>query len=91
MANHPSAERRNRQRIRRTARNKSVKRAVRTQLTKARSLVSAGNPAEAKSAAKQVESTVDKAARKGIIHPKAAARLKSRLYRRLSAASKTSG
>jgi small subunit ribosomal protein S20 len=90
MANHASAERRNRQRIRRTARNKSVKRAVRTQLTKARALVTTGKTAEAKTAAKTLESSVDKAARKGIIHPKAAARLKARLYRRVAAAAKTS-
>jgi len=91
MANHPSAERRNRQRIRKTLRNKSAKRAVRTQLTKARDLIDSKKTAEAKVTAKLVESTVDKAARKGIIHPKAAARLKSRLYKRLSAASKAAG
>ncbi|MBI5536918.1 MAG: 30S ribosomal protein S20 [Deltaproteobacteria bacterium] len=88
MANHPSAERRNRQRIRKTLRNKSVKRAVRTQLTKARELVDTKKNTEAKVAAKVVEATVDKAASKGIIHRKAAARLKARLYRRIAAASK---
>lgn len=90
MANHSSAERRNRQRIRRTARNKSAKRAVRTDLTKARSLLDSGKVPEAKAAAKTVEASVDKAARKGIIHPKSAARLKARLSRRIAAASKVS-
>jgi len=90
MANHPSAERRNRQRARKTLRNKSAKRAVRTELTKARSLVETGKLAEAKTAAKSLESTVDKAARKGIIHPKSAARLKARLNRRIAAVSKAS-
>jgi small subunit ribosomal protein S20 len=88
MANHPSAERRNRQRVRRTARNKSAKRAVRTEVTKARALLDSGKVAEAKTTAKAVEASVDKAARKGIIHPKSAARLKARLNRRIAAASK---
>jgi small subunit ribosomal protein S20 len=89
MANHPSAARRNRQRIKKTLRNKSARRAVRTQLTKARSLVDSGKTADAKTMAKAVESTVDKAARKGIIHPKAASRLKARLYKRISNATKS--
>jgi small subunit ribosomal protein S20 len=91
MANHPSAARRNRQRIRKTLRNKSVKRAVRTQLTKARELVDVKKTTEAKGTAKLVESTVDKAASKGILHPKAAARIKARLYRRIAAAAKANG
>ena len=89
MANHASAERRNRQRIRRTARNRAVKSAVRTQLRKARALI-ASAPADSQALVRSVESCVDKAARKGIIHPKAASRAKARLYKRLHAATKKS-
>ncbi|HQP34844.1 MAG TPA: 30S ribosomal protein S20 [Polyangiaceae bacterium] len=91
MANHPSAERRNRQRIRRTARNKSVKSAVRTDLRKARELVAANKLDDASKAAAKLVSTVDKAAQKGIVHPKAASRIKARLAKRLHAAKKAAG
>jgi small subunit ribosomal protein S20 len=87
MANHPSAERRNRQRIKRTARNRTVKSAVRSQVKKARVAI-ATKPAEALELTRQVESALDKAARKGIIHRKSASRAKSRLHKRLHAASK---
>jgi len=87
MANHPSAERRNRQRVRRTARNRTVKSAVRSQLKKARAVI-ATKPAEAAALTREVESSLDKAARKGIIHRKSASRAKSRLYKRLHAACK---
>jgi small subunit ribosomal protein S20 len=81
MANHPSAEKRNRQRIRRTERNRSVKGAVRTLLKKARAAIAApdtktGDSASAIAAAIKA---VDRAASKGVVHPKMAARAKSRL------------
>jgi small subunit ribosomal protein S20 len=81
MANHPSAEKRNRQRIVRTERNRSVKAAVRTLLKKARAALGAtaakaGDSAAAMAAAIKA---VDRAASKGVVHPKMAARAKSRL------------
>lgn len=91
MANHPSAERRNRQRIRRTARNKAVKSAVRSELRKARELVAAKKLDDAGKATQSLVSSVDKAAQKGIIHPKAASRMKARLAKRLHAAKKAAG
>ncbi len=87
MANHPSAARRNRQRIRRTARNRSVKSAIRTQLKTARAAVD-NTPSEAQSVVRSVESALDTAARKGVIHRRAASRAKARLNKRLHAASK---
>ena len=48
MANHPSAEKRNRQRITRTDRNRAATSALRTTLKKARAAVAAGDKDKAK-------------------------------------------
>ena len=81
MANHPSAEKRNRQRIRRTERNRSVKGAVRTLLKKARAALATpgAKVAESAGAVAAAIKAVDRAASKGVVHPKMAARAKSRL------------
>jgi small subunit ribosomal protein S20 len=79
MANHASAEKRNRQRIRRTERNRSVKGAVRTLLKKARAALSAPVVKDSASAVAAAIKAVDRAASKGVVHPKTAARAKSRL------------
>lgn len=69
---------------RRRARNKSVRSAIKTSLTKAEKLISK-KEAEATSAEiVQVISTLDRAAKKGVIHPNQAARRKSRLMKKLS-------
>ena len=78
MANHASAEKRNRQRIRRTERNRSIKGAVRTLLKKARAAL-ASTPGDSASALAAAVKAVDRAASKGVVHPKMAARAKSRL------------
>jgi small subunit ribosomal protein S20 len=79
MANHASAEKRNRQRIRRTERNRSVKGAVRTLLKKARAAITTAKPGDSASAVAAAIKAVDRAASKGVVHPKMAARAKSRL------------
>jgi small subunit ribosomal protein S20 len=83
MANHASAEKRNRQRIRRTERNRSIKGAVRTLLKKARAALSAPGTKTGDSAAAVAAAikAVDRAASKGVVHAKMAARAKSRLAR----------
>jgi len=98
MANHASAEKRNRQRIRRTERNRSVKGSVRTLLKKARAALAAPSAKAGDSAAALAAAikAVDRAASKGVVHarwqraPKAAwpERLTSRpkLHRRRQAA-----
>ena len=69
---------------RRRARNKSVRSAVKTSLIKAEKLISE-KEAEATSAEMvQVLSTLDRAAKKGVIHPNQAARRKSRLMKKLN-------
>jgi small subunit ribosomal protein S20 len=76
-----SALKRQRQAIRRTARNQAVRTRVRTLVRKARA---SGSPlsADARAAAR----ALDAAGRKGILHRNTAARRKSRLMRHLAAA-----
>ena len=83
MANHASAEKRNRQRIARTERNRSVKGAVRTLLKKARAAIATPDTkaADSATAIAAAVKAVDRAASKGVVHPKTAARAKSRLAR----------
>ena len=79
MANHPSAEKRNRQRIKRTTRNRAVASSVRTLVKHVRTALHAKDKAAAASALKTAIVGLDKAATKGVLHPKAASRTISRL------------
>ena len=79
MANHASAEKRNRQRITRTERNRSVKSSLRTDLKKTRAAIAGNDEPAAKVQASA--SKLDKAAKRGAIPTKRASRLKSRLAR----------
>ncbi len=64
-------------------RNLKVKRQLKATLKKFQALVSAKNIAEAKTLLKKAFSQLDKAAKKGIIHPRTANRKKSRLALRV--------
>lgn len=79
MANHPSAEKRNRQRITRTERNRAQKSAVRTLVKKVREAVEGKDTAAAKTALANAIVAIDKAATKGVFHEKTASRRISRL------------
>lgn len=79
MANHASAEKRNRQRITRTARNKARKSAVRTFVKKVRAAIAAKDATTATAALREATEHLDKAATKGAIHRKAASRTVGRL------------
>ena len=68
-----------RQAIKRTARNRAAQSRIKSLVKQARLAASPGT-VELKAAVKQL----DTAARKGIIHPNAAARSKSRLMRHLA-------
>lgn len=85
MANHASAEKRNRQRITRTNRNRAAKSALRSQLKKARA---AGASVEV---VREAVSSLDKLASKGIIPRKRASRVKGRLAAAAAAAAKSAG
>lgn len=86
MANTKSAIKAARQSEERRARNRSVRTRVRT-ATKA-AVAAVGSPAE-QDALRTAQSVLDRAARKGVLHPNAAARRKSRLARSANAAAQT--
>jgi small subunit ribosomal protein S20 len=79
VANHPSAEKRNRQRIKRTLRNRAVKSAVRTHVKKVRDALAAKNKKAAQEALKAATVALDRASSKGVVPAKTAARTVSRL------------
>ncbi len=84
-----SAKKQARAGARRTLRNRAVRSSVKTLVVKARrSLAESGGAAadasEREAAAVEALSALDRAAAKGILHPRNAARRKSRLARRLA-------
>jgi small subunit ribosomal protein S20 len=79
MSNHPSAEKRNRQRIVTTLRNKSALSTMRTAIKAARKAIADGNAAEAKAATASAAKLVAKSAGKGVVHAGNASRTISRL------------
>ncbi|HVK78748.1 MAG TPA: 30S ribosomal protein S20 [Kofleriaceae bacterium] len=85
MANNPSAEKRNRQMIKRRARNKAAMSALRTAVKKARAAIDtqAQNAADLK---KEAISKIDKAVSKGVLKRETASRYVSRLATRTAAA-----
>ena len=79
MANHPSAEKRNRQRVKRTDRNRSVKTAYRSLVKRVREAVASGKHKEAVIALKEAIPALDAAVTKGVLHRSSASRSISRL------------
>jgi small subunit ribosomal protein S20 len=77
MANIKSQEKRNRQNETRRLRNKTVTSDLKTSLRKVREAAAAGEPTD--DLYKAAQKKIDVAAAKGILHPKTAARKKSRL------------
>lgn len=80
MANHPSALKRNRQSIKRRARNRVRKNDIATLVKKIKAA-----PAEAGKLASELQSKLGKAAQKGTLHWKTAARKLSRIAKALTA------
>ena len=83
MANIKSQIKRNRQNIKRRARNRVVRGNFRSALRKARFAIESGDIEQANAAAQAATKALDKAAAKGVIHKNKAARQKSRLMQRL--------
>mgnify|MGYP000932149296 CR=1 FL=1 len=79
MANHPSAEKRNRQRIVATARNRSVRSAVRTAVKQAHAALTGTEVAVATARVKEATLALAEAAKKGVLHDKTASRTISRI------------
>ena len=83
MANIKSQKKRILTNAKATERNKAAKSEIRT---RAKNAVATAGTAEGDEALRTAVKRIDKAASKGIIHPNAAARRKSRLMRRINAA-----
>lgn len=85
MPNTKSAKKRLRQNLERRARNRSIKRALRTQVRKVREAIEAGQPAQADEEFRAAVKKLDRAGARRAIHPNAAARVKSRLSAKIKA------
>jgi small subunit ribosomal protein S20 len=84
MANHVSAVKRVNQTRKRTAVNRQRKGILRANLRGFRETLDQGNGETIQKQHPQTVSSIDKAARKGLIHKNTAARLKSRLMARIN-------
>jgi small subunit ribosomal protein S20 len=85
MANIKSQIKRNRQNAKRAERNKAVRTALKTSTKKARVAVASGDTDAAGERAREAARALDKAASRRIVHPRTAARRKSRLARAANA------
>ncbi|HEX4212763.1 MAG TPA: 30S ribosomal protein S20 [Candidatus Dormibacteraeota bacterium] len=83
MANTTAAKKAMRQDAVRAARNRSLRSSVKTKITKFRRAAAAGE--EIGELATTAIAALDRAASKGVLHPRNAARRKSRLAKRLNA------
>jgi small subunit ribosomal protein S20 len=86
MANIKSQIKRNKQNEVRHERNKAVRTALKTSTKKARTAVAEGDAEAAMVEVRQASRALDKAASKGVLHKRTAARRKSRLAKAANAA-----
>ena len=86
MANIKSQIKRNRQNELRRVRNKSVRSSLKTTAKKVSTAASEGDGEAAETILREATRALDKAASKGVLHKRAAARRKSRLARGVAAA-----
>ncbi len=84
MANHPSAAKRDRQRIVRTVRNRSIRTNVRNALKAARLALAEGDAEKAKEPVYKVSVALAKAVSRGVFHKNTAARTISRVQSALA-------
>lgn len=82
-----SAKKRDRQNAKRRERNDTRRTTLRRAVKRFRKAEAAGDKSEAEAAIPEVVKAADKAAQRNVIHPNKAARIKSRLMRRLNALS----
>jgi small subunit ribosomal protein S20 len=86
MANIKSQIKRNKTNQRRAEKNKAVRTALKTSTKKVRTAVADGDAEAALERAREATRALDKAASRGVIHKRTAARRKSRLARAANAA-----
>lgn len=85
MATHASAEKRNRQNIKRRDRNRAIRATIRTSVKKVLSLRSSGENEAAEAEFKKATTLLDRAVTSGVLHKNNAARRISRLQKQVSA------
>ena len=85
MANIKSQIKRNRQNLKRRARNRVYRGSARTHVKKARLAIESGDVDAARAATIKAASALDKAAQKGVLHKNNASRRKGRLMKQLAA------
>jgi small subunit ribosomal protein S20 len=83
-----TAEKSARSAARKAERNKGIRSVTKSSVTKAEKLVAAKKGEEAKTAVTEAISSLDRAAKKKVIHANTAARKKSRLMKKLNASTK---
>jgi len=84
MPNTKSAAKAMRQSIRRHKRNTTAKDKFKSAVKEVKKLITAGKKAEAAEAMKKAMSTLDKAAKNGVIHKNTASRRKSRMAKAIA-------
>ena len=87
MANIKSQIKRNRQNERRHERNKAVRSSLKTDAKKVRTAIAEGDADAARERLTDASRALDRAAAKGVMHKRAAARRKSRLARAVNTSS----
>ena len=91
MANrHKSAIKRNRQNAKRQERNRIVRSRVKTEVRKVREAVASNDAAAAEAELRQAMKDLNKAASKGVLHPRNASRRIARLSKRVAALKRAS-
>ena len=88
MPKTKTAEKSARSSARKAQRNKAVKSGVKSKVTRAEKLVAAKKGEDAAVAVTEAISSLDKAAKRKVIHANTAARKKSRLMKKLNASNK---
>ena len=85
MANIKSARKRARQAIKRRSHNLSLRTAARSAIKTVQKAIQAGDKKAAVAALTRSQAVIDRVAAKGVLHPNAAARHKSRLAHAIKA------
>ena len=90
MANHKSALKRIRQNEKRRIHNRHFRNRARSLVRKGRNALTSGDAEDARAAIRIAVRDLDQAAARGVIHPRNAARRKSRLMKQLAQLEKSS-
>jgi small subunit ribosomal protein S20 len=85
VANHPQAEKRNRQRVKKQAHHRHYRATMRTLIKRVHAALDEKNGEKAKEILQRAVPVIDRCAQKGVVPKKRAARTISRLTRALNA------